>query len=273
MEKLFNYLALLILNTKFILLSLALPVMLFAGCSVEEPHKRPETSPANQSPASSLDAHVDRIKRMISSQASSTSKGSLRAMEAFNYHPNFFDTCIKNEVDYYYTKKEVHERVTVKDCLFASRIEQIASYSVHNTRYAADILRKQAAKEKAQEERKAIEDRKTKAEYIATENLKAKNISAVHISEGFNVNKKATISRAIESVADSIGFKFYLISHDSRDYSVYQFTSRPHETPIGFLTRIDEKYPNISIKIKVEDNVIILSFLTKESLFERILKS
>lgn len=197
-------------------------------------------------PQKNINQHIDDIKSIINRQVLETTGSSLKTIKAFNYHPKVFDSCITNKVDYYYSKGEVHRDVGVKDCLFASRIETIANYSILNTKYAADVLRQRLNKE--------------------GENTEV--VSPIYISKNFSINKKATISNIVELVAKNMGFSFYLVNQDSSNYSLYQFKSKPYETPLGFLTRIDMDYSYVSININIKDKSVSLSFLVKESLFK-----
>ncbi|WP_201342082.1 hypothetical protein [Abyssogena phaseoliformis symbiont] len=122
--------------TNYLLPLLIFSAMLTSGCVSNEIHSNDNAR--IQIPKKNLNQHIEKIKRMIDAQSLETSANSLQAITAFNYHPKVFETCITNKVDYYYSKKEIHRNVTVKDCLFASRIETIANYSIYNTNYAAD---------------------------------------------------------------------------------------------------------------------------------------
>lgn len=224
---------------------------MISGCSSNETYNNNNVR-VRSTPKKNLNQHINKIKRMIDTQSLETTGNSLQAIKAFNYHPKVFDTCITNKVNYYYSKTEMYRDVTVKDCLFASRIETIANYSIHNTNYAADVLSRRSAREN-----------KTPSEVI----------SPVHISKNFSINRKATISKVIELVATNIDFNFSLVNQDSLNYSLYQFKSKPYETPMGFLTRIDREYSNISININIKDKSISLSFLAQESFFESLFKS
>ena len=186
-----------------------------------------------------LGTNAQEFNDILDNTINNTSIASMNAVRAFKYHPKTLNNCITDNADYYYKSKQKLKNISIKDCLFASRIENIASFSILNTDYAKDKLSTTVLKKD-----------------------KYNNVDLLNVSTNFFIDKKSTFVNIVRLVASRIDYKFNLVNPamEVNAYNISHYKTRAYETPMGFLSRIENNH-NSLVSIKIKNKSIYLSFL------------
>ncbi len=172
-----------------------------------------------------------RIHNLLQEKSVSNKNNAIIAIKAFDYAPSIYENCMTKNFS---ITNPVKKNVVIKDCLFQSRIEMVARYSVANTMYANDKLT-------ADVPDIALKD-------------KIDNTS-------FYVSMNASIESVVEKIAKIAKYSFAVIGQSPSQYKARLFESKDGETPLEFLSRIDDDFDNIAISIDINKKSVWLTFL------------